>query len=109
MSRMGLSFDDAHRGLRDVNAGILRPTSVRLAFLGGSPRLSGCEEGRCSDDVDGRFAEMRVQGSFQASEIVGAVMEDTCLVKAFHGSSAQKVVVHIFAKDGGAEEHPFRL
>jgi hypothetical protein len=25
MSRMGLSFDDAHRGLRRVNAGILRP------------------------------------------------------------------------------------
>jgi hypothetical protein len=77
---------------------------VALAFLGGSPRLSGPEEGHCSDDVDGRFAEMRVQGSFQASEIVGAVMEDTCLVKAFHGSSAEKVVAHIFAKDGGAEE-----
>jgi hypothetical protein len=99
MYRTGVSFDDASRSSRES----------RMAPLGGSPWLSGREEGDCSGDVDGRFAEMRVERSFQASEIVGAVVEDTRLVKAFHGSSAQKVVVHIFAKDGGTEENPFRL
>jgi hypothetical protein len=108
MSRMGLSFDDAPRRCV-ASMPKSYPNERSAGFLDGSPRLSGREEGDCSGDIDGRFAEMRVQRSFQASEIVGVVVEDTRLVKAFHGSSAKKVVAHIFAKDGGPEKDPFRI